>query len=244
MHALWFAALALAAPFEPGSASFQGLAPADHLVWVGGEELPWVPELEAYVLPATRARTYGMSITRRGHVVLTADLSLAAGRNQACLLMPAPSGLPFHVTCRSNQGVIALQDLSDSTAYGGGGRVFVPAEVVAVEGPPTPRVPIRMPPVRPAGPTMDQTALDTLVAAVRDATFGDGQVDVLRTAAAHNKFTCTQVVQLLAPISSEITKVEAVEALEPAVVDPGNAHLVEAAFTFTTDKEKVRALFR
>ena len=38
-------------------------------------------------------------------------------------------------------------------------------------------------------------------------------------------------------------QVAAVTAARPAILDPGNAHVIEEAFTFSADKQKVRALF-
>ncbi len=83
-----------------------------------------------------------------------------------------------------------------------------------------------------------------LIDAVKAATFGSDQVDVLRTAAVHNCFTCRQVVDLVAPISHSSDKVAAVKAVAHHVTDPENAHTLEKAFTFSSDKEDVRALFR
>lgn len=242
----WMLGLAMAGPLDRapasfGSASFVGLDPGEHEVHVGGEAVPFVPELDAFVLPATRARTYRVGFLWRGHVVLHGDFTVRSGRHQACALMPSRGGLAFHATCRDKEGVLELAEVRGSTAYGGDGGLVVDPDLVAVEGAPTPRTPMPLPGARGV---IDDESLDSLVDAVESATFGPDQVEVVQGAAGHNKFTCAQVLQLLEPIASGRHKLQAVEALRPAIVDPGNAHLLEQAFTFSSDKQQLRALFR
>lgn len=98
---------------------------------------------------------------------------------------------------------------------------------------------------RPTGPKVASSdEVDGLRRAVEEASFSSDQLDVLRTAAAHQRFTCAQVARLLEPISFDGDKVEAVKVLRDAIVDPQHAYALDGSFSFSTDQETVRALFR
>ena len=99
------------------------------------------------------------------------------------------------------------------------------------------------PPLGPPEP-MEAGAFTKLVASVQGESFSSDQLDVLRSAAQHNHFTCAQVAQLIEPLSFSSDKVEAVKILRPKVVDPENSHVLNEGFDFSSDKEEVQALFR
>jgi len=108
----------------------------------------------------------------------------------------------------------------------------------------------RPPPVEPVPPplgppeAMGPGELTKLIAALQEESFSSDQLDLVRSAATRNHFTCTQVVQILEPFSFSSDKLEAVRILRPRVVDPEHAYVLNDAFDFSSDKEEVQALFR
>ena len=95
------------------------------------------------------------------------------------------------------------------------------------------------------GPTViDESSLVRLIDAVEDATFGDDQVDTIRTAGIHHHFRCDQVTRLIAPLNHSSDRVEAVTAIRGAIVDPQNFFVLESSFVHSSDKEAVRRLFQ
>ena len=95
----------------------------------------------------------------------------------------------------------------------------------------------------PAPAAMSESALQSLLAAVESASFSDDKVGVIATAAKNNYFTCAQLSRLIASISFSDDKVAAVSAARAAIIDPENAYVLESSFSFSSDREKVRALF-
>lgn len=96
-----------------------------------------------------------------------------------------------------------------------------------------------------AGPTViDEASLVRLIDAVNEATFGDDQVDAIRTAGIHHRFRCDQVTRLIAPLDHSSDRVAAVTAIRNAIVDPQNFFVLESSFVHSSDKEAVRKLFQ
>ncbi|MED5374073.1 MAG: DUF4476 domain-containing protein [Myxococcota bacterium] len=101
------------------------------------------------------------------------------------------------------------------------------------------------PPPPPPGPVVaTPREVDAILRAVEDASFSSDQLDVLRSAAAHHHFTCAQAARLVEPLSFSSDQVEALRILQPVIVDPKNAVELELLFTFSSDKEEVRRMFR
>ena len=94
------------------------------------------------------------------------------------------------------------------------------------------------------GGSIQPAALSQLQASIASAAFSDDKLSIVRTAAANNRFTVAQVAQLLGGFSFDNDKVEAVSILRQSIVDPQNAALLASSFTFSSDKQKVMALFQ
>lgn len=94
----------------------------------------------------------------------------------------------------------------------------------------------------PPSPIADAD-LAALVKAVDDESFSSDQLDLVRTAVGKHHFLCRQVAQVIEPFAHDSDKVEALEVLRPKVLDPANVGVIENVLSFSSDKEKVRALF-
>lgn len=236
-----------------GSVAFRGLDPSTYRVDLAGRGVAFQPEWGAFIATDLRPGAYPVSLYRMGALVMAGEVTVAASGHAICTLQAYDLGVAG--SCAAAGPALPSSELavgasvtggaasSTTTASAGGVSVQVvlsgaPAAIPAEGAPPPP--PAAPPPVQP----MSESAVTSLANAVQKATFGDDQVDVLRTAAAHNAFTCAQVVRLVAPIAHSSDKVDGIKALAPKVLDPENAHLIEDALTFSSDKEEVRKLFR
>ena len=206
------------------SVSFTGLDPSVYAIAIDGRPLPYVPDMGGWLATDLSMGAHHFQMTRNGADALSTDL------------VPAAAGM--HQIC-----TIKAQSLGYDTGCVMGGRALSRGESTAVISVSTP-APTPEPEAPPAPTPMPEAQLVALVHAVESASFSDDQVSVIRTAAAHNHFTCAQVVRLVKPISFSSSIVESIEAVRPAILDPENAYQLEAALTFSGDKEAVRALFR
>ena len=99
-------------------------------------------------------------------------------------------------------------------------------------------------PPAPVGPTaMTASEFASFRAAVENESFSSDQLAIVRSSAKHAYFTCAQTSQLLEVFSFGKDQVAAVELMRPHIVDPQNSHLVTANVTFSSDKNKIQALF-
>ena len=98
------------------------------------------------------------------------------------------------------------------------------------------------PPLEPVA--MNPQEFGRLEQAVKDESFSSDQLDLIETAAAHHWLNMAQVVALLEHLSFSSDKLAALEILRHRIVDPQNAHLLNDAFSFSSDKEKAQELFR
>ena len=234
-----------------GSVAFRGVDPTAWRIDLAGRGVAYQPEWGAFIATDLRPGTYPVSLYRMGTLVMSGDVSVAANGHAICTLQVFELGVGG--SCAAAGPALPSSELGASapvasttttTTTAGGVSVQVvmtgPPPALPAEGAAPPPSP---PP--PAGPQpIAESALVSLIGAVQKATFGDDQVDVLRTAAAHNSFTCAQVVRLVAPLAHSTDKVDGIKVLAPKVLDPENAHLIEDALTFSSDKEEVRKLFR
>lgn len=109
---------------------------------------------------------------------------------------------------------------------------------------PPPAPPPPPPPPPQYGPQpMPNEALRGLVAGVRAESFLEGKLRVIQEAASTNFFLVAQLRQLVDQIPFSSGKVRAVEICAPRLLDRENAFNLYGAFTFSADKEKVRAIF-
>ncbi|MCB9764799.1 MAG: DUF4476 domain-containing protein [Alphaproteobacteria bacterium] len=110
---------------------------------------------------------------------------------------------------------------------------------------PAPQAPVVVgPPPPPVVAPMAPGPFDGLIRAISAESFGDDKLDVLRSAAAGNHFTCAQLGRIIDQFSFSDEQVEAVRIVRPKIVDPQNAYTLNEHLTFSSDKEKVQALFR
>ena len=90
---------------------------------------------------------------------------------------------------------------------------------------------------------MTNTEFSNFYSAVNDATFSSDQANLIKSAIkSGNYFTCNQVKQLLALPSFDKDKIDVAVAAYDVVVDPKNWYTVYEAFTFDSDKEKLRSM--
>ena len=223
---LLHAGLAQAGPIS--SVSFTGPNPQLFAIYLDGREVPFVASSGSFVMAELAPGPHAFRMTMNGSEALTADFTTTAGTHEVCTILVQPFG--YDTRCVAGGNPLRWADLG---IRGPGVSPSAPAAAA-------PRA-AATPPARPT--PMSATSLARLVTAVDDASFSSDRVGLIQGAASKNHFTCAQVVALLGPLSHSSDKLAAVEALAPKVVDPENAHEVEAAMDFSTDKAKVRAMF-
>jgi len=222
------------------SATFAGLDPARFSVILAGQQVAYEPRLQAFLAPELAPGAYAFVLFRDGRQVMTADLTVVGGTHSACTILPQLHG--YGAGCANGGPPYRRADLAPTGSLVPTGPRRGPPGI-AIPGPSMVAPP--PPPALPVGPTaMSSTAFAGLVQAVKAASFGSDQVDILRTAAVGNHFRCEQVATLLGLMSFSSNQLDAVKALRPAIIDPENAWQLEAPFSFSSDKEQVRALFR
>lgn len=121
--------------------------------------------------------------------------------------------------------------------------------VVVLEAPPPPPVYVEPPPpkvvyVEPVveeGPVAcDAGDFERVLSAVKAESFSDGKQEVLRGATYDRYFTAEQVKRMIGEFTFGDDKVNAAATMYPKVVDLQNWYLVYGAFTFDSDKDKLR----
>ena len=223
------------------SATFTGLNPMQYVVLLDGQPLPYIPQLSGFVgVGLAGGEHVFQMMTVTGQVVLQTGYGVTAGVHEDCAM--TQQGASFVPSCsRAAHPPYTVASLAQLGAAAPGSNINISTAGV---GAPPPAAPPAPPPPPAAPAPIGESQLQQLIKAVKDASFSDDQVSVLKTAAARNHFTCAQVVRLLEPISFSDAKLQSIAALKSAIVDPENAFQLEAAMTFSGDKEKVRALFR
>jgi Domain of unknown function (DUF4476) len=108
-------------------------------------------------------------------------------------------------------------------------------------GPPQPQ-PQPQPPPQPQVYPIAEDQLQNLIRAVSKEPFGDGKLRVLGLAAPSQYFMVPQVLRILQKFSFGEDKLNAVRVLWPRVLDRQNAYQLEQAFTYSSDKEKLRQI--
>ena len=218
------------------STAFVGLDPMAFNIYVDGRPLPWVDALGGFVVTQLpMGSKHSFRLTLGGVDALTADMTVDTRGHDVCFVQTmsfsfdiqcSPAGVPSYTT--ADLGRLQGGAVMPGVALGH----TVPMGVVA-QAP------------APAGPqAMADSDFNRLLKTVQDESFSSDQVDIISTAARNNHFTCAQVARLIEPISFGSDQVKAVQAARSAIIDPNNAHELEAVFTFSSDKEKVRALFQ
>ncbi|MBW2731444.1 MAG: DUF4476 domain-containing protein [Deltaproteobacteria bacterium] len=102
-------------------------------------------------------------------------------------------------------------------------------------------------PVRPAPAVryaMRRAAFASLKSEVRRQSMDRNKVGVVEVAARRNYVTCEQARQLLQLLSFGRTKIKALRALAPRIVDRSNAHVILGVFSFSRDKRTASQLLK
>ncbi len=115
---------------------------------------------------------------------------------------------------------------------------------------PAAKISVPRSPDRPTGPfvpppprSMKRGAFRSLIALLESTSFSSDKLDVVKTAAARNRFTVAQVGEILDTLDFSGDRLAAVKVLRERIVDPENGFLLARHFDFSTDKEKIAALF-
>lgn len=96
------------------------------------------------------------------------------------------------------------------------------------------------PPV-PQGPVaMSEGEFSQILCAVRDESFSDDKMAMLRDASRGRAFTTDQVIRMIEPFPFSDDKVDAAALLFSQVVDPWNWYHIYGALTFSSDKDDLR----
>jgi hypothetical protein len=84
-----------------------------------------------------------------------------------------------------------------------------------------------------------------LLDAVREESFSSDKLGLIRSAVDGGAFfSCAQVGDLVDALDMSSDKVEVVQLTRTRIVDPKNGFTLQKRFTFSADKEKVRALMQ
>jgi len=89
---------------------------------------------------------------------------------------------------------------------------------------------------------MDSSAFSSLLSSLKNESFADDKVRVIKLASRKGYFNVNQIKTVLNEFSFADDKIEAVSLLYPKVVDDENAHLILDSFTFSSDKDEVEQI--
>lgn len=79
---------------------------------------------------------------------------------------------------------------------------------------------------------------------VKNASFGDRKIDVIRVACIGSYFSSRQCAQLLSLLSFDNDKVKALEVIAPRLVDMENADKIIKEFSFSSNKDKAASILK
>ena len=85
--------------------------------------------------------------------------------------------------------------------------------------------------------------INALLQALEDASFSEDKLSVI-LGVSGQAFTCAQAAQVLSTLSFDKDKMKAMEYLKKGITDPENYNIIEQQFSFSSDQEKIRAMFR
>ncbi len=127
----------------------------------------------------------------------------------------------------------------------------VQPQVIVTLGSPTqptlivqePRLPPPLPPAtEPTPQAMSAADFGRLLGAVKKESFAKGKLAVVSSAAQDNSFTVAQVASLVGTLSFAKDKLACVRTLKRTILDMNNAYQLYDAFTFSKDKEQLKAI--
>ena len=85
---------------------------------------------------------------------------------------------------------------------------------------------------------------EMMVDIVKNASFNDKKIDVIRVACIGSYFSSRQCAQLLSLLSFDDDKVKALEVIAPRLVDMENADKIIKEFSFSSSKEKAVSILK
>jgi len=197
------------------SASISGLDPALFSVTLGGQPVPWVPSLAAFVGTDLQPGTLAFVLYLDGQPAMSADFNLPGGQHTACTVLARPDG--YDTGCLAGAAPLTAVDLQQ-------GRSIEPLP-------------------EPGGPVVVEPLLQALITAVEQEAYAQDRLRVIQEAGRRHLFTCIQVARLLDTLPYNTDKIEAVRVLRRAIVDPEHEDVLEDALQFVSDKQAIRALF-
>lgn len=104
---------------------------------------------------------------------------------------------------------------------------------------PTP-APAPAPEPAPAQP-MNSGQMQSLLAQINGASFSDDKVQVVKSAASSNWFTCSQVIAVMQALNFDDDRVEAAAIMHPRVVNKDEWYTVYSGLGFSSSRDKLRA---
>ncbi len=94
----------------------------------------------------------------------------------------------------------------------------------------------------PTSQAMNEADFSNLLNQIRNESFADDQLNVIRSAAKRNHFTVDQTVRVITVLTYSDDQIAALRLLYPMVVDRENSHNIISAFTYSDDKEEAQEI--
>jgi len=91
---------------------------------------------------------------------------------------------------------------------------------------------------------MDPNSFNQLKNQVSKENFSSGKLTVIEVASKNHFFTSQQVYEMVKTLTFAKDQLEACRFMYPKVVDQANFHIVLSAFTFESDKKKLKEMLR
>ncbi len=89
---------------------------------------------------------------------------------------------------------------------------------------------------------MSESAFNALIEQLREETFDEDKLSILKVAAKNNYFTCEQIARIMDEFSMDEDKVEVVRIMFPKAVDKENGFKLLSKVTYSEDKEKIKEI--
>ncbi len=87
---------------------------------------------------------------------------------------------------------------------------------------------------------MSEADFGKLLSQIRNESFADDQLNVIRAAAKRNNFTVDQTARVIGVLTYSDDQISALRIMYPKVVDPVNSHNILSVFTYSDDKEEAQ----
>ena len=89
---------------------------------------------------------------------------------------------------------------------------------------------------------MDKTNFKNLLKQVKESSFEDGKITIIKTSASSNTFKVKQISKLMKEFSFSSGKLKLIKIVSGKIEDPRNRYNLIDNFSFDSDKDKARAL--